>query len=412
MLTDTQCRNAVCPADKKRVRLSDAGNLYLEVAPAGSRRWFWKFTTGGKEKRLALGAYPQVSLSAARLARDSARGTLASGTDPAKQRRDAKVDVPVDPAAAFSAISTQWYNTRLPSWSPAHAKRSREQLDRDLLPYIGGVPMVDITPAQITTLLNNVQARGSYETAHRVLAQASQVFEYWLPDAPRGSTDPTIGLKVRLRTPTAKHFPAIIEPQRFGDLLRALRSYRGGLIVRCALQLSPLLYQRPGNLRMMEWSELDLDGATWTIASAKMKRTVQDKVTGEPHVVPLPSQAVALLRDIQPLTGHGQYVFPSERDKARPISDATLRAGLYALGFGEEQSVHGFRASARTMLAEVLDFDPLVIEANLAHAVKDSNGRSYNRTVYLKQRVRMAQAWADYLDVLTAGNVIDIRRAA
>ena len=188
-----------------------------------------------------------------------------------------------------------------------------------------------------------------------------------------------------------------------GDLLRAIRTYKGGPIVRTALQLAPLLYQRPGNLREMEWAELDLDAATWTIPSMKMKRTKQEKEQGEAHVVPLPTQAVALLRGLHPLTGHGRYVFHGERSHDRPISDNSVRSALYALGFGKEQTWHGFRASARTMLVDELNLDPLAIEANLAHAVKDSNGRSYNRTQYLKQRGAQIQQWADYLDKLANG---------
>jgi integrase len=218
----------------------------------------------------------------------------------------------------------------------------------------------------------------------------------------------TEGLKARLTPRVKGHFAAITEPGRFGELMRAIRAYKGGPLVRTALQLAPLLYQRPGNLREMEWVELDLDAALWTIPSAKMKRTKKDKEHGLPHVVPLPSQAVALLRDLQPLTGHGKYVFPGERSHDRPLSDNSVRSALYALGFGKEQTWHGFRASARTMLVDELDADPLAIEANLAHAVKDANGRSYNRTQYVKKRFEQIQLWADYVDRLTDGNVIDL----
>ena len=210
-------------------------------------------------------------------------------------------------------------------------------------------------------------------------------------------------LKARLQPYRGKSFAAIVEPKRFGDLIRAIRSYKGGPIVRTALQLAPMLFQRPGNLREMEWAELDLDAALWTIPSMKMKRTKEEKEKGDPHAVPLPTQAVALLRSIHPISGHGVYVFPGERSHDRPISDNSVRSALYALDFGLEQSWHGFRASARTMIVDELNLDPLAIEANLAHAVKDSNGRSYNRTQYLKQRFDMAQQWADYLDKLAQG---------
>jgi integrase len=232
---------------------------------------------------------------------------------------------------------------------------------------------------------------------------ARQVWDYWLPTADVQQRNITEGLKARLTPYRGKSFAAIVEPARMGELLRAIKSYKGGPIVRTALQLAPMLYQRPGNLRDMEWAELDMDAALWTIPSMKMKRTKLEKENGEAHVVPLPTQAVALLKAIQPLTGHGRYVFPGERSHDRPISDNSVRSGLYALGFGKEQTWHGFRASARTMLVDELNLDPLAIEANLAHAVKDANGRSYNRTQYLKQRFEQVQQWADYLDKLARG---------
>jgi integrase len=240
---------------------------------------------------------------------------------------------------------------------------------------------------------------------------ARQVWRYWLPLAGVNQRNITEGLKARLTPYRGKNFAAIIEPKRFGELMRAIQSYKGGPIVRTALQLAPLLYQRPANLRMMEWAEIDLEAALWTIPSMKMKRTKVEKENGEAHAVPLPTQAVALLRNIKPLTGHGIYVFPGERDHDRPISDNSVRSALYALGFGKEQTWHGFRASARTMLVDELNLDPLAIEANLAHAVKDSNGRSYNRTQYLKQRYALVQQWADYLDKLAEGSKVVPLRA-
>jgi integrase len=236
-----------------------------------------------------------------------------------------------------------------------------------------------------------------------VLDIARQVWDYWLPTAQAEQRNVTEGLKARLKPYHSKSFAAILDPKRVGEMMRAIKHYKGGVVVRVALQLTPMLYQRPGNLRMMEWAELNLDAALWTIPSMKMKRTKEEKENGEDHAVPLPVQALALLRNLQPLTGHGGYVFPGERSHDRPISDNSVRSALYALGFGKEQTWHGFRASARTMLVDELNLDPLAIEANLAHAVKDSNGRSYNRTQYLKQRADMVQQWADYLDKLARG---------
>jgi integrase len=259
---------------------------------------------------------------------------------------------------------------------------------------------------ELLAALQKVEDRGAIETADRVLMLARQIWDYWLPTTNVQQRNITEGLKARLTPYRKKTFAAIVDPLRFGDLLRATSAYKGGVIVRTALQLAPLLYQRPGNLRMMEWAELDLDAALWTIPSAKMKRVVQVKEHGSDHVVPMPTQAVELLRSLYPYTGHARYVFHGERDHSRPISDNSVRSALYALGLGKVQTWHGFRASARTMMVDELNLDPLAIEANLAHAVKDANGRSYNRTQYLKQRFEQVQQWADYLDKLRKGGEV------
>lgn len=267
--------------------------------------------------------------------------------------------------------------------------------------------MESIEPMELLSVLQKVEARGAMETADRALMLCRQIWRYWLPTASNAQRDITEGLKARLTPYRGSNFPAIVEPERFAELLRAMYAYKGGPFVRTALLLAPMLYQRPGNLRMMEWSELDLDAALWKIPSTKMKRSVQEKENGEPHIVPLPKQAVELLRGLIPLSGRGRYVFPGQRNHDRPMSDNSVRTALYSLGFGTEQSWHGFRASARTMLVDQLDLDPLAIEANLAHAVKDANGRSYNRTKYLAKRFEQVQQWADYLDqLLMAGNAL------
>jgi integrase len=233
------------------------------------------------------------------------------------------------------------------------------QLERDLFPWIGERPIAEIHAMELLAALQKVEERGALETADRALMLARQVWEYWLPTADVQQRNITEGLKARLTPYRGKSFAAIVEPLRMGELLRAIKSYKGGPIVRTALQLAPMLYQRPGNLREMEWAEVDIELRLWTIPSMKMKRTKQEKESGEAHVVPLPTQAVALLKAIQPLTGHGRYVFPGERSHDRPISDNSVRSGLYALGFGKEQTWHGFRASARTMLVDELNLDPL-----------------------------------------------------
>jgi len=412
MLTEAECKNAICPPDKKQARFTDSGGMYLQVSPAGSKRWFLKYRVGGKEKQLALGSYPDVSLKSARLARDAAKLQKSEGTDPIQARKLNKLKASRSSGDTFKAIALEWYGKQAPRWSTSHAARMLRQLERDLFPWIGERPIEQIHAMELLAALHKVEERGTLETADRALMLARQVWEYWLPTAGVEQRNITEGLKARLTPYRSKSFAAIVEPKRFGDLMRAIQSYKGGPIVRTALQLAPLLYQRPANLRMMEWAELDLDAALWTIPSMKMKRTKEEKENGEDHAVPLPVQAVTLLRNLQPLTGHGVYVFPGERSHDRPISDNSVRSALYALGFGKEQTWHGFRASARTMLVDELNLDPLAIEANLAHAVKDSNGRSYNRTQYLKQRADMVQQWADYLDKLARGaDVVQLKTA-
>lgn len=412
MLTDAQCRNATCPPERKQARFTDSGGLYLQVSPNGSKRWFYKYRTEGKEKQLALGSYPAVSLTAARKARDAAKIQRSEGSDPIQTRKLKKLKGGGETGESFKAVALEWYGKQVDKWSPGHAERMLRQFERDLFPWLGDRPMAAVEPMELLSVLQKVEARGAMETADRALMLARQVWRYWLPTASNTQRDITEGLKSRLTPYRGKNFPAIVEPGRFGELLRAMHAYKGGPLVRTALLLAPLLYQRPGNLRMMEWSELDLEAGLWTIPSAKMKRSKQEKENGEAHVVPLPTQAVTLLRDLQVISGRGRYVFPGQRDHERPMSDNSVRTALYSLGFGEEQSWHGFRASARTMLVDQLDLDHLAIEANLAHAVKDANGRSYNRTKYLAKRLEQMQQWADYLDKLRLGNVVHMHQRA
>jgi integrase len=412
MLTDVQCRNAVCPPEKKQIRFTDSGGMYLQVSPAGSKRWFLKYRIGGVEKQMALGRYPDVSLTAARKARDAAKLQKSQGNDPLQARKLGKIVGARTGGDTFKEVALEWYGKQAPQWSDSHASRMLRQLERDLFPWVGMRPMAQIHAMELLAALQKIEERGALETADRALMLARQVWEYWLPTADVQQRNITEGLKARLVPYRGKNFAAIVEPKRFGDLMRAIQVYKGGPIVRTALALAPILYQRPGNLRMMEWSELDLDSALWTIPSMKMKRLKRDKENGHPHVVPMPTQAVALLRGIQPLTGHGRYVFPGERSHDRSISENSVRSALYALGYGKEQTWHGFRSSARTMIVDELDLNPLAIEANLAHTPKDANGRSYNRTQYVKQRFVQIQQWADYLDKLRmGGEVIQLRSA-
>ena len=412
MLTDAQCRNAVCPPDKKQARFSDSGGMYLQVSPAGSKRWFLKYRIAGAEKQLALGSYPAVTLTAARKARDAAKLQKSEGLDPMQVRKVAKLKALTPAADTFKATALEWYAMKLKGWSSHYAIREKRNLEKDLFPYFATRAIGDIEAIELLAVIRLVEERGALDVAHRVLTTAGQVWRYAVATA-RAKRDVTPDIRGVLTPHRGKHFAAITEPIKLGGLIRAIRGYQGGPIVRAALQLAPMLFQRPGELRGMAWAEVDLEASLWTIPSDRMKRSVHGKENGDPHLVPLSTQAVAILRKLHPITGHGALVFHGERSHDRSISDNTLRAALLTLGYGPDvQSVHGFRATARTLLAEELNIDPLVIEAQLAHAVKDANGRAYNRTQYLKHRTGMIQQWADYLDKLaTGGDVIQFKVA-
>ncbi len=372
-----------------------------------------KLYRDGKETRLALGSYPIVGLTAARKARDAAKLKKAEGVDPIQARKVEKLTA-INPAGdSLKVVALEWYGKQSPHWSEAHAERSLRQFERDLFPWLGDRRMADIKPVELLATLRKVEERGAVETADRCLMLARQVWRYAVATG-RVERDITPDLKGALSPYRSKHFAAITDPVKFGELLRAIDVYKGGIVVRAALKLAPLLFQRPGELRAAAWAEIDLDAALWTIPAPRMKRLKDGKEHGDPHLVPLPTQAVELLRALKPYTESTGLVFPGERQRSKPISENSVRTALIAMGYTPEiQTVHGFRASARTMLAERLGLDPLVIEAQLAHAVKDANGRAYNRTTYIKQRAVMMQEWADYLDKLRAGaDVIPLHRVA
>ena len=412
MLTDAECKNATCPTGKGRARLACSGGLYLEISPAGSRRWFWKYRKDGKEGRMALGSYPEIGPKDARKARDAAKLQKSDGRDPVQVRKVEKLKATTPAGNTFKATALEWYAMKLDSWSSHYAIREKRNLEKDLFPFLGDRHIGEIEAIELLATVRRVEERGALDVAHRVLTTAGQVWRYAVATG-RAQRDVSADIRGALKPHHGKHFAAITDPVKLGDLIRVIRGYQGGPIVRAALQLAPMLFQRPGELRAAAWAEFDLDAAMWTIPAARMKRSVEGKRNGDPHQVPLPSQAVEILRKLHPLTGHGALVFHGERSHDRPISDNTLRAALLTLGYGPDvQSVHGFRATARTLLAEALNIDPLVIEAQLAHGVKDANGRAYNRTQYMKHRAGMMQQWADYLDKLARGaNVIPFKAA-
>lgn len=410
-LTDVAIRNAK-PAEKQQ-KLFDGGGLHLLVTPAGGKRWVLKYRFGGKEKSLALGTYPEVTLVEARQKRAAAREMLVQGTDPGEAKKAEKRTQRLNAENSFEAIAREWHAKYAPSWSASHGARLLRRLEVDAFPWIGGKPIAELAPPDVLDVLRRVEKRGALETAHRLHANIGQVCRYAVATG-RAARDVTADLRGALPPVQQEHMAAITDPKQVAELLRAIDGYQGTLPVSCALRLAPLLFQRPGELRAAEWAEFDLDASTWEIPSDRMKRTKQGKAAGGAHIVPLPLQAVAILRELQLLTGNGRLLFPSVRTKDRPMSDNTVNAALRRLGYdGDTMTGHGFRAMARTILDEVLAVPAPIIEAQLAHTVKDPLGRAYNRTAHLQQRREMMQKWADYLDRLKAGaQIIPIGAAA
>ena len=393
-LTNTAIHNAK-PSGKAK-KLFDGGGLYLEVAPAGGKWWRLKYRFGGKEKRLSLGVYPDVSLKQARRRREEARQLLARKIDPSEHRKAQKTAREERSANSLEAVAREWFIKHSPNWAASHASRILSRLERDIFPWIGGTPIADITAPQLLAVVRRIEQRGALETAHRVLQNCGQVFRYAVATG-RAERDPSGDLRGALSPVKGKHFAAVTDPKQVGSLLRVLDGYEGTLIVRCALRLAPLVFVRPGELRHAQWADIDLEAAKWCFTVTK---------NNTPHIVPLSHQAVEILCELHPLTGQGRYVFPSARTPGgeRPMSDNAILAALRRMGIGkEEMSGHGFRAMARTIIDEVLGFRPDYIEHQLAHAVRDPNGRAYNRTAHLPERRRMMQEWADYLDRLKAG---------
>lgn len=391
-LSDVTIRNAKPGA--KPVRIFDGGGLYLEVTPSGGRLWRLKYRFGGKEKVLALGKYPEVGLKDARERRDEARKLLANEVDPAENRKQQKAAKAERAANSFEAVAREWIAKNTPTWAATHTSKIVRRLEMYVFPWLGGRPIAEISAPELLAMARRIEGKGALETAHRALQNCGQVFRYAVATG-RAERDPTGDLRGALQPVQPTHMAAITEPREVAELLRTLDGYQGTLIVRCALQLAPLVFVRPGELRAAEWADIDLDAAEWRFTASKTRTA---------HIVPLSHQSVAILREVQALTGTGRYVFPSARTGERPMSDNAILAAMRRLGIGkDEMSGHGFRAMARTILDEVLGFRPDLIEHQLAHAVRDPNGRAYNRTAHLPERRKMMQAWADYLDKLKAG---------
>ncbi len=404
-LTDAALR-ALKPAAKTR-KVADGGGLFIQVEPSGSRLWRLAYRFAGKQKLLALGSYPETGLAAARAARDAARALLRDGIDPGVQRRLDKLAKADAAAATFEVIAAELLEKKR---AEGKAHRTLEKLRwlYDLAkPAIGSRPISAITPPELLAVLRKVEARGHRETAKRLRAVAGEVFRYAIATG-RATNDPTYALRGALTAPVVTHRAAILDPVAFGGLLRAIDGFSGQPTTKAALQLMALLFQRPGELRAAEWSEFDLDAAIWTIPAGRMKMR-------KPHAVPLPAQAVTILRDLHALTGGGRLVLPGygisggegRKIEQRPLSENTINSALRRLGFtSAEMSAHGFRASASTMLNESGKWSPDAIEAALAHQDADAVRRAYARGAYWGERVEMAQWWANEIDRMRSGAAI------
>ncbi|MEI6611187.1 MAG: integrase arm-type DNA-binding domain-containing protein [Deltaproteobacteria bacterium] len=401
-LTDLKVLKA--KSNGKQFTLFDGSGLFLLVTPSGGKLWRFKYRFAGKEKLLAFGAYPVISLQDARQKREEARRQLANGIDPGSVRK-AQKQAKTESTETFEVIAREWHGRFTHTWTAGHAKTLIDRLERDVFPWIGKLPISEIKVPELLSVLRRVESRGALETAHRIKTICGQVFRFAITTG-RAERDPSADLKGALPQPQKKHMAALTDPKDVAPLLRAMDDYNGSFVVKCALKLAALFFVRPGELRTAQWSEINLDTAEWNLPIARMKLTLKIKQErkGQCHLVPLASQAVTILKEIMPLTGESRYVFPSALSFDRPMSNNAILSALRRMGFAkDEMSGHGFRAMARTILDEVLQVRPDFIEHQLGHAVRDPNGRAYNRTAHLDERRKMMQTWADYLDGLKAG---------
>lgn len=399
MLNDTAIR-AAKPA-KKPQKLTDGGGLYLLVNPNGSRWWRFKYRLDGKEKLLSVGVYPDVSLKKARERRDDARRLLADGIDPSQKRQAEKFSQ----ADSFEAIAREWFDKFSVNWVERHSSKIKARLENDILPWLGSRPIGKITAPELLACLRRIESRGALDSAHRASQSCGSIFRYAVATG-RAERDPTGDLRGALPSPQTKHYASITEPAKIGELLRAIDGYEGSYVVRAALRLAPLVFVRPGELRAAEWSEFNLEKAEWRIRAERMKMR-------EVHIVPLSKQVIAILEELQPLTGSSKYVFPSARSNTRPLSDNALNAALRTMGFKQGTiTTHGFRSMASTTLNEQ-GWNRDAIERQLAHGERDGVRAAYNFAEYLPERRKMMQSWADYLDGLRTGaKVISFKRNA
>lgn len=401
-LTDTAIRNA--KPGEKPYPLRDEKSLYLIVTPSGSKWWRLDYSFAGKRNTLSMGVYPDVTLKAAREKRDEVRRLLTEGIDPSEHRKIQKAAFRERSANSFEVVAREWFSKFSPNWAVSHSTKIIRRLESEVFPWLGGRPIAEITAPELLRTIKRIESRGVLETAHRTLQNCGQVFRYGVAHG-LCERDPSGDLRGALPPVKGRHFAAIVDPTGVAKLLRSFDDFKGSFIVLCALKLAPLLFVRPGELRKAEWASIDFDSAEWRYTVTK---------TDTAHLVPLASQAVAILRDLHALTGHRRYVF-SGRNPEKTMSENTVNAALRRLGYDTQKDItgHGFRAMARTILHEELHQKPEVIEHQLAHAVPDALGTAYNRTKFLKERKAMMQLWADYLDKLKTGaDVIPIGLSA
>ncbi|WP_221792623.1 tyrosine-type recombinase/integrase [Aquisediminimonas sediminicola] len=393
-LSDVKIRTLKKP--ERDTKIADEKGLFLLHTKSGSKLWRFKYRYQGKEKLLALGSYPEVGLATARARRDDARTLLADGIDPSAEKRRAAVAAAISAATTFGSVAHEYIDkTENEGRADATIRKSRWLLSL-LEPALGKRPISEITPQELLETLKKIERRGNLESAGRARALAGRTFRYAVATA-RASHDPAALLKGALLTPVVKHHAALIDPKEVGALLRAIDGYEGHPATIKALQLTPHIFQRPGEVRKARWADIDLDNAVWAIPAEQMKKR-------QPHFVPLSRQAVSILQDMKSLTGSGQYVFPSIRSLARPMSENTVNAALRRLGYAnDEMTAHGFRTTASSLLNESGKWNPDAIERALSHAEKSQSRRAYNRTPYWDERVAMAQWWSDFLDTLKAG---------
>lgn len=401
-LTDTTIRNAK-PTDKTYA-IADERGLSIQIKPSGGKWWRLRYRHDGKEKMLSLGTYPDVGLKEAREKRDEARKLIAAGVDPSQHRKAAKSAKQERSANSFEVICREWLENKRSNIEEAQYKKALARLEKDVFPWLGKRPIAEITAPEVLSVLRRIDERGARYTAHKAKSEISQCIRYAIATG-RADRDPCPDLKGAIPAPKTENLPSITDPKGVAELLRAIDGFKGTFVVRCALLLAPLLFVRPGELRKAEWIGFDLDKGEWRYLVTKTKTE---------HLVPLATQATAILQDLHALTGHGRYVFPG-RDPQLPMSDAAVNAALRRMGYDTKTEItgHGFRAMARTILHEELHVKPEVIEHQLAHQVADALGTAYNRTKFLKERKAMMQLWADYLDKLKAGaEVIPLPRSA